>query len=205
MIKVKTGLRGKNVFEKLAFADRLSERLKSNIQVSGSEEHLEELERTRAALEKAIEMAAYGDRRAIKARKLCEEQVEIAIKRLALTVDQESMNDDSLIELLGFEKRKRNNRPQKLNPPKSLSLERTKNENEIAAKWSDVKNSRSYIVEITSRESNSRQAWKSSGITTKRKLIISGLIPGKRYWVRIRVIGALGVSKPSEIKQIMAA
>lgn len=205
MIKVKTGLRGKNVFEKLAFADKLAERLKSNIELSGSEEHLRELERAITALEKAIEMAVYGDRRAINARKLCEEQVETAIKRLALTVDRESINDDRIIEVLGFEKRKRNNRPQKLSPPSNLTLERSETEGEIIAKWSGVKNSRSYIVDIRSRDSKSRQAWKSAGFTTRRKFAVSELTAGKRYWVRVRAVGALGVSKPSEIKQIMAA
>ncbi|MCA1762457.1 MAG: fibronectin type III domain-containing protein [Flavobacteriales bacterium] len=205
MHKVKTGLRGKNVFEKLAFADRLANRLKSNITLTGSEEHLGELERAVKALEKAIEMAAYGDRRAINARKLCEDQVEMAIKNLALTVDRESMKDEGIIELVGFEKRRRNNRPQKLTPPDELTLQRTDNEKEICVKWSGVKNSRSYIVEVKSRETKDGQVWKSDGFTTRRKFTLSGLTPGRRYWVRVRAVGALGVSKPSEIKQIMAA
>ena len=71
MLKVKIGLRGLNPSEKIEKAKRVTSGLKRSKIFSRNKALIEELTSACKALEKAIEMAEYGDRRALAARNLC--------------------------------------------------------------------------------------------------------------------------------------
>jgi hypothetical protein len=71
MLKVKIGLRGLNPREKVEKAQRVASGMSQSKIYSKNRKLIQELKSAQVALEKAIEMAEYGDRRAIAARNLC--------------------------------------------------------------------------------------------------------------------------------------
>lgn len=201
MIKVKTGFRGKNAQEKLERAENISKNLAEYKLKGIPNESIQELKRSTRALKIAIGKSAFGDRREIAIRREKEAQVENAIRRIALFVSALSLEDKDLILKTGFELRIRNNKAILPEEPTQLEWSRTQNDCEILLKWKPVANSRSYVIEINPEGS---KKWKSH-FSTKSRFLLEKLKPGKYYKIRIRAIGAKGLSKPSSTCRFMAA
>jgi hypothetical protein len=199
MQKVKTGLRGKNAEAKLKMIEKISQGMKSSTVFAKERSLLRELERTSNSLSKSIEMASYGDRRAIGARKLCEKQAENLIRRAALKVEELSSGDEKLIKAVGFETRKRNNKPAQLEAPEGLEIKSTETEGSILLKWRPVQNSKSYLVQTSTTGKELDSDWTAAGFTTRSRHLLTDLKPGKTMWFRVRAIGAKGIGPPSII------
>lgn len=201
MIKVKTGLRGKNAEQKLKMAKHILKNLETSEKIEIPENLLRDLKLNIRSLKLAIEQAAFGDRRKIAERKAEENLLNTNIKRLALAVDQVARGNEDIILKSGFEVKKSNNKPKTLHPPVELKYKRTNRDGEIWISWKPVPNSRSYVVEY--REIG-RRKWKSE-FTTRSRICFEELTPGKQFEVRVKAIGAKGLSKSSSICRFMAA
>jgi hypothetical protein len=201
MIKVKTGLRGKNAEQKLKMAKHILKNLQTAEKIEIPENLLRDLKLNIRSLKLAIEQAAFGDRRKIAERKAEENLLSTTLKRIALVVDQVAKGNENIIRESGFEVRKSNNKPKTLHPPVELKYKRTNRDGEIWISWKPVPNSRSYVVEY--REIG-RRKWKSE-FTTRSRICFEELTPGKQFEVRVKAIGAKGLSKSSSICRFMAA
>jgi hypothetical protein len=201
MIKVKTGLRGKNAEQKLKMAKQILKNLQTSEKIEMPENLLRDLKLNIRSLKLAIEQAAFGDRRKIAERKAEENLLSATLKRIALVVDQVAKGNENIIRESGFEVRKSNNKPKTLHPPVELKYKRTNRDGEIWISWKPVPNSRSYVVEY--REIG-RRKWKSE-FTTRSRICFEELTPGKQFEVRVKAIGAKGLSKSSSICRFMAA
>ena len=199
MIKVKTGLRGKNAEQKLKMARKVLKQLEKSEKIP--ENLIRDLKFNSRSLKLAIQQAAFGDRRKIAERKAEENLLGSTIKRIALEVNQVAKGNEKNIREFGFEVRKTNNKPKSLHPPVELSYKRTNRDGEIKISWKPVSNSRSYVVEY--REIG-RSKWKSE-FTTRSRICFEELTPGKQFEVRVKAIGAKGLSKSSGICRFMAA
>ena len=164
---------------------------------------IEELRASRTSLEKAIELAEYGDKRALAARNLCERDLDEKIRKLAGFVDVEAAGDEKLILSAGFELRRRNNQPRPMTPPLSPSLQRTETSGEIALRWKPVPNSKNYFIEISPADKPVKK-WTTTTYSTKSRCVLEGLKPGAKYIVRVKAIGAHGVGPPSEPLEFIA-
>lgn len=199
MIKVKTGLRGKNAEQKLKMAKHILKQLESSGEIS--ENLIRDLKLNIRSLKLAIDQAAFGDRRKIAVRKAEESLLSATIRRIALEVNQWAKGNEEIIRKAGFEIRKANNKPKPLHPPVEVKYKRTNRDGEIWISWKPVPNSRSYVVEY--REIG-RSKWKSE-FTTRSRIRFEELTPGKQFEVRVKAIGAKGLSKSSSICRFMAA
>lgn len=171
--------------------------------VPKAQDLITELASSRNALEKAIELAEYGDKRALAARNLCEKDLDEKIRKLAGFVNVEAGGDETLIQAAGFELRRRNNQPKPMTPPLSPNLKRTETSGEIALQWKPVPNSKNYFIEISPADKPVKN-WKTTTYSTKSRCVIDGLNPGAKYIVRVRAIGAHGVGPPSESLEFIA-
>ena len=205
MAKVKIGLRGLTTAQKLEKAKRIIRKVASSEIPDKTTLPVSQLHKAANMLGKAIEMAEFGDKRAIAARKLCEKQVEQAIRKMAMAVEQVTEQDRRLIEAAGFELRSTNNRSQPLSKPESLTPKRLDDEGSIGLKWRPVSNSKSYLVQTCTSTPNSKTNWQTSAYTTKSRCTIDNLKVGTRYWFRVKAIGAKGIGPPSTTASIVAA
>ena len=204
MSKIKIGLRELKCESKVKMALRIETGLRSTDEFTKEVELIARLEKARRSLEKAIEMAAFGDKRAIGARKLCEKQLDENLRSAAAYVDHVAKGNEKLILAAGFQLRKRNNKPAELEKPKGLKVMRTDNSGEFKLNWKPVRNSKSYLVQFTDKKQNSDNDWNTQ-FSTQSRCVLTELKPGKIYSIRILAVGAKGVSLPSELVEIMAA
>jgi len=143
---------------------------------------IEELTSARIALEKAIHMAEYGDRRAIAARNLYVKNLDAKLRQAASYVEAFSGGKKEVIEMAGFELRKRNNQPAELGHPENFRIKRTENTGELKLIWSPVRNSKNYLVQICSKKEAKNTDWKTISYSTKSRCLVDNLEPGKTYY-----------------------
>jgi hypothetical protein len=205
MLKVKIGLRGLNPSEKVEKAQQVvSGMTKSKIYIK-NEKLIEELTSARNALSKAIDMAEYGDRRALAARNLCVKNLDAKLRQAASYVEAFSSGIKEEVESAGFELRKRNNQPATLGHPEDFRLKRTENAGELLLIWTPVRNSKNYLVQNCLKKEAKNTDWTTINYSTKSRCLVDNLEPGKTYYFRVLAIGAGGIGPPSRIQEIMAA
>jgi len=204
MNKIKIGLRNLKCQDKIGLAQRIQTGLEETDRFQNDSKLIEELEKSRTLLEKAIAISAFGDQRAIASRNLLEKRIDDAIRRAAAFVSHESNGDESLIRAAGFELRKKNNKPSELTKPEGLRIERTENSGQLKLNWKPIKNSRNYMVQYALKISSKESTWDTL-FSTRCTCLINALKPGKIYRIRILAVGAIGVSQPSKVIEIMAA
>ncbi len=205
MNKVKIGLRGLNAKSLVAKADDISNAKAWGVLFSKETKTLVELDSKRNDLESAIQMATYGDKRAIEIRRNCETKIKNAIRNLAAFVNHKSDGDIQIILDAGFEIKRTNNRPAAILTPVNTKIKRTDIEGQLIISWKPVQNSRNYIVQSNSKNPGNNKQWAIACFSTKSRCTLSDLTPGTTYWIRIRAIGSEGMGPPSEVVQIMAA
>ena len=205
MLKVKIGLRGLNPSEKLEKAQRVVSGMSRSKIYNKNKKLIEELTSAQNALNKAIEMAEYGDRRAIAARNLCVKNLDAKLRQAASYVEALSDGDKKEIEMTGFELRKRNNQPKALSQPENFRIKRTDHTGELQLIWSPVKNSKNYLVQSCLQKEAKNTDWTTISYSTKSRCLIDNLELGKTYYFRVLAIGAGGIGPPSRIEAIMAA
>lgn len=205
MQKVKLGLRGLSPSEKAEKAKKVESGIRKSKVLKANKEITQELGSARLALEKAIEMAAYGDRRAIAARNLCLKKLEEQLRKAAAFVDAFSNGDEKVILEAGFELRKRNNRPAELTAPEKFTLKRTEKSGEVVLSWAPVPNSKNYLIQTCTTKSAKKNDWLTIHYSTRSRCTITDLTPGKVYHFRVLAIGAGGIGPPSSTEAIMAA
>lgn len=203
MTRVKIGLRSLTCEGKVEMSKRILAGLKSVKELKKEKELIDELYTATESFEKAIEMAAFGDKRGIGARNLCEKQLDTVIRKAAAFVNHQSKGDETMITAAGFELRKRNNKPTELETPEGLKIKRTEKCGELKLGWKPVKNSRNYIVQFSSGKTVKENEW-NTHFSTRSRSLLQGLKPGKTYSIRILAVGAKGVSAPSETVRVMA-
>jgi hypothetical protein len=205
MQKVKLGLRGLTLQEKVEKAKRVESGIRRSNVLKENKKITEDLASARMALEKAMEMAAYGDRRAIAARNLCLKKLEEELRKAAAYVNAYSHGNETVILESGFDLRKRNNQPAKLEAPENFRIKRTENSGELILSWSPVSNSKNYLVQCCQGKSTDKTEWLTIHYSTKSRCVITDLKPGKTYQFRVLAIGAGGIGPPSCTEAIMAA
>lgn len=205
MAKIKIGLRGLTTAQKLEKARNIEQKVTSLNDCDLSQLPTGELIKAANMLEKAITMAEFGDQRAIAARKLCEKQLDTAIRNMGHAIERLSKHSRTFIEACGFEVRSTNNRSEPLQAPEGLDVKRLEIPGSVYIKWKPVTNSKNYLIQTSTKTPNKKTNWQTSGFSTRSRCTLDALKPGTTYWFRILAIGAKGIGPPSEAISIMAA
>gem|GEM_PF-6255509 len=205
MNRIRMGLRGKNGISKMEMAQQIVHGLN---RVAGMDERtslLMELNAAIAGFSEAHTHAQFGDRRAIEWRKRCEKHLEQAIRHAALAAEKWSLGEEELLAQIGFETRNTNNTAAPVSSPELPKAQRTDASGELKLTWKPVANSRNYLVQIATKTSRKIPNWNTAVYSTKARCVLQDLKPGKVYQIRIIALGAVGLSAPSQVLEMMAA
>ena len=82
-------------------------------------------------------------------------------------------------------------------PPPGLTAAAGEHEGELMLSWKAVSNAYSYIIE-SSLDPATPTSWMHVGIATAANQVVSNLTTGKKYWFRVKAVGAAGESGWSE-------
>ncbi len=205
MAKVKLGMRGLTTLQKLQKAKSVAEKVAQSARTDHARIPLAELLKAVNLLDKAITMAEFGDKRAIAARRLCEKELEKALRNMALAIEQNALGNPERITACGFEVRSSNNQSKPLEAPENLQAKRGEQEGCILLRWQAVPNSKSYLVQTSTQAPDKNTTWQTSGFSTRSRCSIDALKPGTVHWFRVLAIGAKGIGPPSPTVSIMAA
>ncbi len=119
------------------------------------------------------------------------------LSRLGAYVSTITNGDETAIRSAGMDVRNATVPIGQLPAPIDLRVTTGDRDGEIDVQWKRVKGANSYVVEQTA-DAAAATGWKSAGVTTKSKQVLTGLTTGQKYWFRVAAIGAAGQSPWSD-------
>jgi hypothetical protein len=126
-----------------------------------------------------------------------EKKLDNLLTRLGSWVESVAGTDDALITSAGMEIRGSRSAATPPIAPEALAASVGVHEGEIVLSWKAVANAYSYLIE-SSLDPAGAASWTQVAIATAASKTISGLTSGKRYWFRVKTVGAAGESGWSE-------
>lgn len=188
----------------VAKAAFIEDRMRNNPHFPDPTPTLDTLSLARQALGEAAAKAFGGGHAAIALRWILHAELERHMVQLSKYVVFKAHGDLAAQITSGFEPRTPPNRIMHLPPPASIQPMRSDYVGNILLKWGAVHGARTYQVEVNALGADNEDAWTLSVSTTRRRTEVSGLVPGKFYWLRVRAIGAAGVGGTSMVVSAMA-
>ena len=113
--------------------------------------------------------------------------LETMMGKLGLYVMFTAMGDEAALKSSGFPTVKERTSRQITNPG-NVTLSNGVTSGQIQSKVKSQKTARSYLHQITDSEPTEDTVWDTRSVSTC-KYVFSGLIPGKRYWIKVAVVG----------------
>jgi hypothetical protein len=206
MAKLKTGLSGLNPTALASKADSLETALTGNVDFPTPEPAIADITAKRTELQSWIAQSRFRDERAINKRNMVAEELLTMLRTLAKYVAFTADGDRSMILSSGFAVVKQREPMPPLAQPADLAASRGSHQGRIMLDWKAVKGSLNYLVEITTEDpALSNPNWAVMGYTSKSKFQADNLIPGTKYWFRVKSLGARDESAFSDPALIMAA
>ncbi len=112
-------------------------------------------------------------------------------------VESVAGTDETLITSAGMELRGVRSAATTPTAPQALAAAVGEHEGELILSWKAVPNAYSYIIE-SSLDPATPTSWTHVGIATAANKAVGNLTTGKRYWFRVKAVGAAGESGWSE-------
>ncbi|HXI22415.1 MAG TPA: fibronectin type III domain-containing protein [Pyrinomonadaceae bacterium] len=195
MPKVKLNFRGLSIRAKIAKGRQVIGSITGNPNFPNPHPALADVTALiNAAESKASEVDATTQLRKTQTTELgaLEDQLDAVMAQLASYVDSVSAGDEAKIQSAGLDTRaaaSTTTEPPAV--PSALDVTVGDRDGELDASWDTVAGAKSYIIELSEDQPN---AWRHSGVSTKSKYTLSGLVSGKRYWIRVAAINSVGQS-----------
>lgn len=151
--------------------------------------------------------AAYNAAQQTADQKLAELNVARAIVEAKLSVvgsgvEHIAAGDTAIVLRSGFQPQAPRVPIGPLGPPQNLEASMADHAGQIIARWKRLKGARSYVVEYCAE---GESVWKQAGLPTRSSFVITGLVSGTKYRVRVSGIGAAGQGPWSDEAVKMAA
>ncbi|RTL56072.1 MAG: fibronectin type III domain-containing protein [Sphingobacteriales bacterium] len=143
-----------------------------------------------AALDKYREdliAAATLDRVAIAKKNQSRAELELLTKQLGMYVMFIAREDVAILTSSGFTLSKQPE-PRYITNPGNVTLSNGLSSGELVASVEAVPGAKSYVYQIVATEPTDTTMWESITVT-RSKYTFNGLLPGKRYWVRVAAAG----------------
>lgn len=153
-------------------------------------------------LETAVHEALEGGRIAIAARNAARAMMLSLMRQLAAYVENTCKADLLILLESGFTATKPRTPVGVLPPPADSRLSLTGTSGELSLTMTRVKNCAAYTVQSAESPNG---PWEARGVHTScRRIVLTGLTPGKTYWVRACANGSAGPSGWSSPVSAMA-
>jgi len=143
------------------------------------------------ALETAVHDALDGGKITIATRNAARAEMLSLLRQLAAYVSGNCNADLVLLLSSGFEPVKASSPVGVLPAPENLRLSLTGISGELYLRFDRVPNAVNYSVQTAQ---NPDGPWEDQDLSTSTRVTISGLTPGKVYWVRAQANGSAGAS-----------
>jgi hypothetical protein len=146
------------------------------------------LEATKTAL---WEVAALKADLAAARTRLQEQVVKLKsqLTRRAGFIESQAAGDPVKLSSTGLGMRRDRTRVSALAAPADLSARATGVAGEIRVQWAAVERARVYTVEHRLQSEDPRQPWTAAALTTRTKMILTGLKSDHRHLIRVRAHG----------------
>ena len=180
--------------EKIQKARKIISKMTGNSSFSEAAPTLAEVAAATDALESAYEAALDGSRSAKIQLRQCESEFIGMVKMLAAYVLIASKGDGAIIAGSGFEVKSENKTSVVPGNPANVRGSATNRAGEVIVRWGKAAAARLYTVQICADGT----PWKDLGLTSKTRMVVSGLVSGSRPLFRIAALGAAGQSGWSE-------
>jgi hypothetical protein len=133
----------------------------------------------------------------VGAQENAEKKLDQVLTRLSNYVESIAGRDDTLISSAGMEIRGSRSAATIPTAPQGLAAAPGEHDGEIILSWKAISNAYSYIIE-SSFDPATAASWTFVGIATAASKAVANLTSGKRYWFRVKAVGAAGESGWSE-------
>ena len=171
-------------------ARTLVSRIDGNKHFTSPNPSLEEISAAATALENAYEDAKDGSKVQKIALRQCTSVLIGLIKSLGAYVQSVSAGEEDIIASSGFDIRRQRTAPLPTDTPGSVRGRATEHPGEIVLRWAAAAGAKSYIAQMSTDGAN----WTICGVSTKTRLVVSGLPEGSKAFFRVSAIGTLGQS-----------
>ena len=131
--------------------------------------------------------AATLDRVAIAKKNQSRAELELLVKQLGMYVMFIANGDVAILTSSGFTLSKQPE-PRYITNPGNVTLSNGLSSGELVASVDAVPGAKSYVYQIAATEPTDTTVWESTPVT-RSKYTFTGLVPGKRYWIRVAVAG----------------
>ncbi len=131
-----------------------------------------------------------SDRSLLAQKRISRRELELLLVQLGMFVMFTGKDDIAILTGSGFTLAKE---PEKLiiTQPGNVTLSNGITSGEMAGLIKAQKAARLYHFEITDQEPDENTAWKTN-VSSRRSFVFRSLVPGKKYWIRVAVIGSCG-------------
>jgi hypothetical protein len=206
MAKLKLGIAKLNTADLIFYCNGIESSMAGNADFPNPTPTLAEITAKRKELETLESKSSTGDRVAIFGRNRVADDLKNMLRKLSLYVALVADGDGNIILSSGFDIRKKPSPIATISRPAALKAQRSDHKGKVKLKWALVKNAVNYQVEMTTTDPNDEKTeWVLVKSTTKSKVYIEDLIPGKYYWFRVKAFARNHESGFSDPALIMAA
>jgi hypothetical protein len=207
MKQVVLDLRSLKVSDKVNLGRLVAESLDENDDFPDSAPHVAKTNTATDELQAAYaeaESARSTAKEKTAALKKKAKEYDNVMNEVANYVEITSKGDEVKIKSAGLKVKTRGVRSKDHLPaPKYLSTKSGNGDGEIILKWSKVKGSVNYRIEISTNPSDETK-WQHKKFSTKLKTSIGGLVSGQRYWFHVSAINTNGEGPFSDQKDRIA-
>ena len=176
--------------EKIQKARTILSRMEGNTSFSNPNPSLAEVAAATDALENAYDLALDGSKSAKIQMRQCESVFIGFMKMLASYVLIASKGEEHIIASSGFEVKRENKTPVAPGNPSNVHGAATNRPGEVIVRWSKAAAARLYTVQIR----DDGTTWRDCGLTSKTRMVVSGLSSGSKPLFRIAALGPAGQS-----------
>jgi len=198
MAQVITGLKGKNVDEKITYGETLITSLTGNPHITIDPAKLTELTDAKTELDtdrQAAKNAQQASLAAFQAQNASEKAFDVVVSDISKIVNATLKDPEKLLST-GLPLKDEGGPVGELPPPEDFSVTYGDAAGELDTQWDPVDGAVSYLVQINFTEPENEDAWTEAGTPTQSKFTIENLTSGDRVYIRVIAVGTAGQGDP---------
>ena len=198
MAQVITGLKGKNVDEKITYGETLITSLTSNLHITIDPGKLTELTNAKTQLDtdrQAAKLAQQASLSAFQAQNASVKSFDTVVSDISKIVNATLKDPDELLTT-GLPLKDEGGPVGELPAPEDFSVTYGDAAGQLDTQWDGVDGAVSYLVQINFTDLENEDSWTEAGTPTQSKYTIENLTSGDRVYTRVIAVGTAGQGDP---------